>query len=215
MRSYFKIPILDLTNEIVRASTTADPYKAPRSIDGKFVYLEYDEDNIPVDIFKMGIAPKTKAEAKTDLDSADWDQESNTSTLIKNKVVSLDELSSEFKGQGVLATVPKGSTYDIDVKVPFDIYFNGAQIILDKHILGDKATMQVVDKDQVYYPTETVLKEFATDWYFASDKKGQDEVVLNYKARVVKDLYFRLRFTSTGNTDDVLVAINFYFHRIL
>lgn len=125
-----------------------------------------------------------------------------------------DNSHVEFRGQGIANSIPFGTIKNIDLKTPFDVYFNGLQIIIQNHVLGDNVDLQIVDVDGVVGPAGTVLETFANSWFMATDKQDQGTFLLNYKAKILKDLYFRVKYHSTGGTN-VNIYMNFWLHKIL
>lgn len=117
---------------------------------------------------------------------------------------------------GVSAT--KNDTTDHDYKIPQltyqtvnkASYMDGIQYYAKDAVVGDKITFQVVDVDNILgYGANTVLDEFGKNWYVMPDK----EVTIRlYKASLIKDLYIRLKYTSTGTVLDVDMVCNLFRH---
>lgn len=120
-----------------------------------------------------------------------------------------------FKGHGKAGTVTAGQVGNIDLKITEERLLNGVQIILKNHVNGDKAKLQVVDVDNILgYGAGTVLSEYATDWYFAGDTENQGIFKLEYVANILTNLYLRIAYTSTGQSN-VEVKANYFLHKPL
>jgi hypothetical protein len=150
--------------------------------------------------------------------------DSQGATLVRIKAFSnTDDL--KFRGTGISATATKTTTTNIEYKMPEDRFTNGLQMILKNHVMGDTVCFQVVDKDGIgvslgWYdqPTfdamgEYIADEFGTGWHVVEDKQDQGQIIISYPALIYKDLYIRLKYTSTGTTDDVTVCANLFLHK--
>ena len=118
-----------------------------------------------------------------------------------------------FRGKGIEGTITAGQTQNIDYKLTEDREFDEVVIVLYGHVFGDKADLQFVDVDGVYYPAGTVLATFFYDYYFASDTQNQGILKVDYPGSLLKDLYLRLKYYSTGVIDDVKVKANLFLHK--
>jgi hypothetical protein len=129
----------------------------------------------------------------------------------------LSELSSDilnFRGTGITGTATAGTSTNIDYQLPEDRLVLGAYAILSNHVLGDSMTVQVVDKDGLYYPAGTVLNQFTSSWYVASDTQTQRGMEAPYPAKILAGLYLRCIYTSTGLLN-VACYFNVLFHKVL
>ena len=129
----------------------------------------------------------------------------------------LSELSADilnFRGTGISGTATAGISTNIDYQLPEDRLIMGAYSILFDHVLGDHMDVQVIDKDGVYYPAGTVLNQFVTGWYVATDVQTQRGMEAPYPAKLLQGLYIRLIYHSTGLVD-VKCYFNVLFHKVL
>ena len=118
-----------------------------------------------------------------------------------------------FRGKGISGTATAGTTTDIDYKLTEERYINGCQLILNSHALGDTVTFQVVDKDNVLgYGAGVVLQEFGTTWQVSEDERNQGVFKVEYPAKILANLYVRIKYTSQGLTN-VNVACNLFLHK--
>lgn len=115
-------------------------------------------------------------------------------------------------------TMTKNTTTDKDWKMPQLAYqgqnkqsvMDGIEFFCDKAVLGDKITFQVIDIDNVLgYGPNIVLDEFGKDWYVMP---GNTETIRLYKAKLIKDVYIRVKYTSVGTVDDVKFVCNLFRH---
>lgn len=119
-----------------------------------------------------------------------------------------------FRGVGISGMGIAGQSTNIDYKLTEDRYLNGCQPILKGHVFGDTITFRVVDKDNILgYGVGAILDEFSTTWNLADDKQDQGVFKTEYPAKIVKDLYIRVSYNSTGQ-NNVQVACNLFLHKI-
>lgn len=115
-----------------------------------------------------------------------------------------------FRGSSFSDTVTANTTKDIDYKIAQERYINGGRLLVSNIGNDDKITFQVVDKDNVLgYGANVVLDEFIKDYFIPTT--GNLEVRLDYPARIVANLYLRLKYTST-HQDGCSVKCNLYLH---
>lgn len=119
----------------------------------------------------------------------------------------------DYHGNGVMGTVTKDTTDSIDFKLPEDLFVSGGEVLTDKGIHGDSFTCEIIDIDNILgYGANTVLKTYIIKWYH--DSATQKSILDNpYAGLIMKDLYIRLKYTSTGTVDDVCLAVNYYLHK--
>lgn len=123
------------------------------------------------------------------------------------------DTSYYLRGVGVSGTITAGQTQDIDYKLTEDRKFNKLSIILKDHAFGDKADLQVVDKDNILgYGAGVVLSTFFSDFYFSADVQDQGTMISEYPGTLLKDLYLRIKYYSTGGSN-VQVKANLYLHK--
>jgi len=120
----------------------------------------------------------------------------------------------KFRGTGIAATITKDTSQNVDYKLTEDRYLNGVEIFLKNQEWADTIKLQIVDVDNILgYGAGLVLDEFGTDWNIATDTERQGPYILPYPALVVKDLYIRVVYTSTGATTDVDFKCNLFLHK--
>lgn len=118
----------------------------------------------------------------------------------------------KFRCTGKKWTATKDATSDLDLEVPAEREITHVHLYLKNHHEDDTLKFQIVDVDAVYYPAGTVLDEFATDWQLDDTKKDQGVATAGYPATIFAGLYIRIKYTSVGTTDDVVVRCNYYLH---
>jgi len=115
---------------------------------------------------------------------------------------------------GFTGTATKNTTTDIDFKLVATRYITGIQLIIDDSVFGDKATFQIVDKDNILgYGAGVVLNEFGSSWNINPDSKNQGQVVHNFYATIYVNLYIRVKYVSEGTILDPKVAVNLFMYR--
>ena len=118
-----------------------------------------------------------------------------------------------FRGTSFSGTATAGVTTDIDILISEVRWINGGCLILKSHAFGDSITFQIVDKDNIFgYGAGTVLDEFIKDFYMNDQSQAQDQIMLDYPARLPANIYMRLKYTSTGATN-VDVKCNLFLHK--
>ncbi|MEK7093284.1 MAG: hypothetical protein AAB927_02260 [Patescibacteria group bacterium] len=119
-----------------------------------------------------------------------------------------------FAGKTVRATVPAGTTANIDLKVvgAAGRKLNGGFMFAIDAAFGDQVTFQIVDVDNILgYGAGVVLDEFLT---WSIDPREQLNLDLPYGSDIPEGFYIRGIYQSVG-TADVKVAINMKLHRKL
>lgn len=127
-------------------------------------------------------------------------------------------------------TVTKNTTTNLDWLCPQlqynsvdkPSYFDGIEYYAKDAEVGDKATFQVVDKDgfgvtagwytQAQFDAMGnlyVVEEFGKDWAMMPNDKHHLSL---YKASIIPGLYIRLKYTSTGTTNDIDLVVNLFRH---
>ena len=110
----------------------------------------------------------------------------------------------EFDGRGSKGTVTAGLIENVDYLVTDEMLINGGLIYFHNGVAGDTFTCQIVDKDGVYYPAGTVLKQWITDWNVFPNIK--QDLTTPQAGTIPALVYLRVVYTSTGIVDvDVLV----------
>lgn len=119
----------------------------------------------------------------------------------------------KYDEDAVLGTATKGTTSNIDFKIPkAGLAINGGEILFLNHKWGDYFKIQVVDVDNILgYGAGFVTDTFIQKKY-VHPNIPERHIKLPYAGEVVKDLYLRVVYTSTGTVDDVDVAVNYYLH---
>ena len=116
MRSiYVKILVTELTDEMLKQSVSNSVLSLNRSKDGNYVFLEFKEDIIPVDVIKGSSEIFDKAGMKTELASDDWgDGNSRSPSMLNGEIltsVRIEEKSSVLKYIGE-TKIPNALTSD-------------------------------------------------------------------------------------------------------
>lgn len=151
-------------------------------------------------------------------DSADHiDFETNYKNLANKSPIQqkpfADAIGFRARLTGITGIATSGQVTNIDYKFTEPRFINGGKLILKNHVMGDSLKFQIVDKDNVFgYGSGIVLDEFVSNWNVAEDKQDQGDYLVSYLARVPTNIYLRLAYTSTGETD-VAVALNLYLHK--
>jgi hypothetical protein len=115
-----------------------------------------------------------------------------------------------FRGCSFSGLALANSDTNIDFKLTAERYMNGGKLILEGSSIDDKICFQVVDIDNVLgYGANAVLDEFIKDFYLPLN--APLEVDLPYTARLYANLYLRLVYKNSGNSD-VKVKCNLYLH---
>jgi hypothetical protein len=129
------------------------------------------------------------------------------------KEYSAKDLNANFKG--ILFTATAGTTTTSDLLVSDDSLIDGAKLIVIGATIGDKGTLQVIDKDNVLgYGANTVLGQYVTDWYMNPNDSNQLDSKSAYPAKIFGGLYLRMIYTSVGPSD-VNIILNYKLHKIL
>jgi hypothetical protein len=134
------------------------------------------------------------------------------------KITQLEQFSSinvNGNNQGVIATATAGTTTNIDLKLVDDCFITGGVLRTNAATFGDHATFQVIDIDNILgYGANTILGQYNTNWYMCSDRQTQVDENSPYPAKILANLYLRVKYTSIGSTD-VIVCLNYRLHKAL
>ena len=120
---------------------------------------------------------------------------------------------TDFDGQGKIFTAAKNSTTDHDMLIPAQRIINGGVAYFDKAVIGDTFTAQVVDVDGVYAPAGTVLNQWLTDWPVFPSKVS--DMLIEQAGDIPAGVYLRIKYTSTGATDDVKIMIGYRLYKVI
>ena len=128
--------------------------------------------------------------------------------------VNFNDKDYVFKGDGVTSTATKNTTTNIDFKVDQDfIYVNGAEFIQVNAVFGDYVECQVIDIDNVLgMGANTVLTQYLTKWYI-DPSTTRFSLESPYAGNVPNGCYMRAIYHSVGTSNDVDIAINYFFHK--
>lgn len=86
-------------------------------------------------------------------------------------------------------------------------YLRGAGVEAENHVFGDHVTVQIIDKDGLYYPAGTVLDVFGSEVYIP--KTGLFTVLSDSISNgMPPGLYMRVIYHSAGTVLDVNVRVN-------
>jgi len=122
-----------------------------------------------------------------------------------------DGYRARFKG--IKSTVTAGQTINIEHKITEERWINGVRLILKNHSEDDYIDFEIVDVDNIFgYGAGTVLDRFGEDWQIDDTRSLQGDVIVPYPAKLYTNLYIRIKYHSTGQTD-VKVKANFYLHK--
>lgn len=130
--------------------------------------------------------------------------------IVKSAVFN-DATGFRFRGHSVSDTVLTNTTKDIDYKLLEERHINGGRLMVDNVGNDDVVTFQVIDKDNVLgLGTNVILDEFIKDFFIP--KSGDAEINLPYPAKILQNLYLRIKYTST-HASGCKVKCNLYLHK--
>jgi hypothetical protein len=140
----------------------------------------------------------------------DQPKDANNRPIITNSPFS-DSAGFRFRGASFKDTVNTGTTKDIDYALTEERYINGGILMVDNIGEEDKATFQVVDKDNILgFGAGLVLDTFIDGFYVPKDVPLTIE--LAYPAKIIQGLYLRCKYTSTHESGAV-VKCNLFLHK--
>lgn len=121
----------------------------------------------------------------------------------------------EYSEDGVNGMATKNTTTNFDYKITSsNLYLSGGEILTQNSVFGDWITVQLVDKDGVYYSAGTVLRVYIIKKYI---NPSTNRTIVNnpYAGNPPLNVYLRVGYHSVGTTTDVNVATNFYLHSLI
>lgn len=110
------------------------------------------------------------------------------------------------------ATIPAGTTANLDILVTDDMLHEGTQLIIKDSTFGDYVEGKVVDVTGIYAPAGTVLKTPMVKWYVTD---GIIDGKSPYPKKILAGLYLRMVYHSVALLGDPKIAVNLYMHKIL
>lgn len=120
----------------------------------------------------------------------------------------LSQQNSMFMLEGIKGVANAGQTTNIDWQLPQERWVTGGQLILENHASGDSVSYYVVYK---YQGGESVVGQFANNFYPVTDKQEQISIDVDYLSRLDAGLWIRIAYTSVGQTN-VTVKLNLFSH---
>ena len=118
-----------------------------------------------------------------------------------------------FRGKGIENTFTAGQTTTYDWKSPETKEFDSVVLLFKNHVFEDKVDLQVVDVDNILgYGAGTVLATYFYDYFLADDMQHQGIFKIDYPGTLLKDLYLRFRYYSSGATA-VKMKANLFLHK--
>lgn len=124
------------------------------------------------------------------------------------------DLNLDFKGQKF--DLSANTANNCDFLVSDDYILDGIIIDTLNHSLGDKISLQVIDKDNVMgYGSNVILKQFATDIYMTPGLTRQVDHQSVYPAKVFAGLYVRIIYTSVHESTAPTILVRYNLHKVL
>jgi len=114
-----------------------------------------------------------------------------------------------FRGTGFTFAGTSNGTTTWDVSIPSERKFNGLDVWIDKEIYGVTVNLQVIDKDGLYSPANTILNQFGFDWQICPS--GLNRIKAEYPATLYAGLYLRMKLV-TPSSDMIQVYGNLRLH---
>lgn len=115
---------------------------------------------------------------------------------------------------GATGTAAHGATTNIDTLISDDSFIRSIEIITKTANFGDTLTIEVIDKDAVYFSANTVVSTPVTNYNLIADQQSQISYDSAAPYKILGGLYVRVIYTSTGGTD-VSVSVNYIFIKAL
>lgn len=136
--------------------------------------------------------------------------------LTNNPIMAMAPFASnenfETKYKGFKGIALPNTTTDLDFKITAERYISGLQMIIKNAGPDDIVNLSIVDKDAVFYPTETVLKTFGENWIIDNQFQQQDDIEIGFVAKINAGLYLRFSYTNTGSSS-VSFGVNVYLYQ--
>lgn len=117
---------------------------------------------------------------------------------------------------GVQASIPSGTTQNVDTKIVDDSLFRGIKLIANNTTFGDTISVRVVDVDGVYAPPGTVLASPVLNFNISSDQQLQADYESIAPFKILGGLYLRVTYNSTGGLlSSVQLGVDIFLATIL
>jgi hypothetical protein len=121
--------------------------------------------------------------------------------------------SVKLAGFGFKFTATKTTTTSEDYKLTQDLRFRGGTVETKDNVMGDTATLQIVDVDNILGAgAGYVVATYFENWNIPQN--GSEIIIEPTMGDIVlQNLYLRLTYISVGGTNDVTVAVNMRAYR--
>jgi hypothetical protein len=140
----------------------------------------------------------------------DHPKDVNGRLVITNSPFS-DSSGFRFRGASFKFNATANSETVYDYPLTEERFVHGGMLIVDNVGEDDKATFEVVDKDNIFgFGAGAVLDRFIDSFYIP--KNESLEVALAYPARLIAGLYLRCKYTST-HASGAIIKCNLYLHK--
>lgn len=141
------------------------------------------------------------------------DNTDSTGLPISKQAAFANSEGMRFRGVSFGGIAINSSSTDIDFKITEERYINGGFLVLKDQSFGDTFTFQIVDIDNITgYGAGVILDQFITNYYVNVSSSMQNEILLDYPAKIIAGLYLRLKYNSVG-TNNVAIGCNLYLHK--
>lgn len=98
---YSKILISELTESIMEKSLIKNPYKARRTQDGRYIFLSFENNNVPLELFKLGYPILNSAQMQSELQNAEWEKEETLPQHVRTTSQPSSELLEDNRSMAV------------------------------------------------------------------------------------------------------------------
>jgi predicted ThiF/HesA family dinucleotide-utilizing enzyme len=117
---------------------------------------------------------------------------------------------------GVQASIPNGTTQNVDTNIADDSLFRGVKLIAMNTTFGDTVSVKIVDVDGVYSPAGTVLSSPVLNFNISTDQQLQADYESVAPFKILGGLYVRITYVSTGGLlSSVKIGADLFLIKVL
>jgi len=122
----------------------------------------------------------------------------------------LIDTTYRFLGDSFSGTATKNTTTSFDYQLDETRMIYGAEMVYENSCFGDFIEMMLVDVDNILgYGNDFVVATWIKKW-FVPMNQNYWVVKSDMTSSIPAGLYVRLKYTSTGNTQDVNLGVNLF-----
>lgn len=135
------------------------------------------------------------------------------STYAPQRWTDLETAKVQPNTKGIKGIASANVTTTFDTQVADDSFVRSIELITNGAAMGDTVTVQLVDKDGVYFPANSVLAMPVSTYNVLNSNAIHYESVCPFK--ILGGLYIRINYVNTNALTTVNLGVNFILLKAL